>query len=98
MSKTVTRHQSAKASHYNKESAHYDDFNAKNSVAINKVIEKILKKHHVNSILDMTCGTGSQVFSLAKKGFQIVGSDINTKMLAIAKEKTKKEKTSIKLL
>ncbi len=91
-------HFSAKASHYDKAAEHYDKFNEKKSQAINRAIEKILKKHNVKSVLDMTCGTGSQVLFLAKRGYEIVGSDINSKMLKIAKTKAQKEKLDIKFL
>ncbi|MFA6037723.1 MAG: class I SAM-dependent methyltransferase [Legionellales bacterium] len=80
-------HSSAKASHYDKDAAQYDIFNEKNSAIINHTIEKILKKYKVHTVLDMTCGTGSQVFWLAKRGFEVTGSDINSKMLTIAKRK-----------
>lgn len=91
-------HYSAKPSHYNKEAKHYDKFNEKNSVLINRTIEKILKKYKVKTVLDQTCGTGSQVFWLTKCGYSVVGSDINSKMLAIAKAKAKKEKLNIKFI
>jgi len=94
----AVEHQSAKATHYDKESAHYDDFNAKNSVTINKIIEKILKKYKASTVLDMTCGTGSQVFWLIKKGFKVIGSDINAKMLSIARQKAAQEKIDVKLI
>ena len=41
-------------------SAHYDAFNEKDSEATNCLIESMLKKHKVKSVLDLTCGTGSQ--------------------------------------
>lgn len=91
-------HHSAKASHYNKESKHYDNFNEKNSILINQTIEKILKKYKVKTVLDLTCGTGSQVFWLDKRGYEIVGADINLKMLTIAKNKARKEKLTIKFI
>lgn len=84
--KTPT-HQSAKPSHYNEESKHYDTFNEKNSRVINATINAILKRYHVHSVVDLTCGTGSQVFWLSKRGFDVVGCDINGNMLKIAKNK-----------
>src|SRR3990167_2487065 len=89
-------HKSAKPSHYDKESKHYDSFTEENSKKINRTIEKALKQHKVKSVLDLTCGTGSQVFWLAKRGFKAAGYDINSKMLTIARSKTKKEKLDIK--
>jgi ubiquinone/menaquinone biosynthesis C-methylase UbiE len=65
---------------------------------INHTIENILKKHKVKTILDLTCGTGSQVFWLAKRGYEVVGSDFNVNMLNIAKDKARKEKLRVKLL
>jgi ubiquinone/menaquinone biosynthesis C-methylase UbiE len=91
-------HQSAKPSHYNKESESYDAFNEARSATINATIEKILKNYKVKTILDLTCGTGSQVFWLTKCGFTVVGSDINAKMLKIAKEKAHKEKQDIRFI
>jgi len=91
-------HVTAKPSHYDKESKYYDVFNEENTLVINQLIEKILKKYKVNTVLDLTCGTGLQVFYLAKRGYEVTGVDINTKMLSIAKAKLKKEKSTIKLL
>ena len=82
-------HTSAKPSHYDKESKHYDSFNDENSKTINRTIEKILKQNQVNTVLDLTCGTGSQVFWLAKRGFVVEGYDINSKMITIANRKAK---------
>lgn len=89
-------HCSAKASHYDVSAKNYDEFNEKRSAIINRTIENILKKHGVKTVLDLTCGTGSQVFWLAKRGYDVVGSDINKKMLKIAKAKAKENKAKIK--
>lgn len=91
-------HSSAKPSHYSKDAEHYDDFNEKNSEQINQVIDTILKKHKVKTVLDLTCGTGSQVFWLAKCGYEVTGSDINANMLKITRSKARKKKIGVKLL
>lgn len=91
-------HHSAKPSHYNKEAENYDTFNEKSSEQTNEVIGKILKKYRVQTVLDLTCGTGSQVFWLAKRGYEVVGSDINSNMLKIARSKARKEKSGVKFL
>jgi len=88
-------HASAKPSHYNKEAEHYDAFNEKNSATINQFIEKTFEKQKIKTVLDLACGTGSQVFWLIKRGFEVVGVDISSKMLKIAKEKAQKEKLDI---
>lgn len=91
-------HESAKPSHYDKESKSYDAFNEKKSAIINQTIEKILNKHKVKTVLDLSCGTGSQVFWLAERGFELTGCDINAKMLKIAKDKAKNKKLGIKFI
>lgn len=91
-------HVTAKPSHYNQESEHYDKFSEEKSTIINQTIENILKKHKFKTVLDMTCGTGSQVFWLTKRGYQVIGSDINTKMLKIARAKAKQANLDITFL
>lgn len=57
--------------------------------AKNALIEKLLKEQKVKTVLDMTCGTGSQVFYLAERGYDVVGSDFSPALLAIAQNKAK---------
>lgn len=94
----VITHKTAKPSDYNKESEGYDAFNEARSALINYTTEQMLKKYNAKTVLDLTCGTGSQVFWLARQGFDVTGSDINVKMLKIAKEKAKKENQAIQFL
>lgn len=91
-------HRSATPSHYNKDAEHYDGFNEKNSEQINRLIEALLKKHKVKSVLDLTCGTGSQVFWLLRREYEVIGSDINANMLKIAKSKARKENINVTFL
>ncbi|MCE3044157.1 class I SAM-dependent methyltransferase [Legionella sp. 16cNR16C] len=55
----------------------------------NALIEKLLRDQGVKTVLDMTCGTGSQVFYLAERGYHVVGSDFSPKLLEFAREKAK---------
>lgn len=71
---------------------------SENSIITNKSIEMLLKKHKVKTVLDLTCGTGSQVFWLLKHGYDVTGSDISYGMLNIAKNKAREEKIKVKLL
>ena len=87
----MIKHTSASSTHYDKEAQHYDPFNEARSVQINQLIERTLRKHNVTTVLDLSCGTGSQVFWLAERGIDVVGVDINEKMLAIACEKAKQK-------
>jgi ubiquinone/menaquinone biosynthesis C-methylase UbiE len=70
-----------------------DDTDVKNSI-----IEKLLRKQKVNTVLDLTCGTGSQVFFLTKYGYKVIGSDFSPALLEIARKKALKEKLDIKFI
>ncbi len=85
---------------YDKDSEIEEAFhkNTTNERITNRTIERMLKKYKVKTVLDLTCGTGSQVFHLLKRGFKVTGSDISKGMLKIAERKAKKEKISIKFL
>ncbi len=98
MNMKTIKHTTAKASYYNTRAECYDEFNENNSRAINALLEKILKERHVATVLDLTCGTGSQVFWLKDRGFEVVGSDISRSMLKIAKQKAKLKQLKIKFL
>lgn len=58
--------------------------------AKNAVIEKLLKAQGVHCVLDMTCGTGSQVFYLAERGYEVMGSDFSPALLERARQKAQK--------
>lgn len=61
----------------------------------NALIEKLLKEQNVSSVLDMTCGTGSQVFYLAEHGYEVIGSDFSPALIKIARNKAKKQGKNI---
>jgi len=92
------QHTTAKASYYNTRAETYDDFNEIASEKINARLEKILKEHGARTVLDLTCGTGSQLFWLHNAGFTVAGSDISPSMLKIAKQKAKALQVKIPLL
>jgi ubiquinone/menaquinone biosynthesis C-methylase UbiE len=64
----------------------------------NAVIESLLKKHKVETVLDLTCGTGSQVFFLAARGYTVVGADFSPALLEIAKKRARREKIKVKCI
>ena len=68
---------------------------AHQSLEKNIVIESILKEHDVKTVLDMTCGTGSQVFHLHDCGYQVTGSDFSPGLLNIAREHAINKKAAI---
>lgn len=84
---------------YQKYPEYFDVFNTnENTDATNKVIENFLHKHKVATVLDLTCGTGSQVFFLAKRGYKCISTDFSPDLLKTARNKAKKEKMSIKFI
>ncbi len=56
----------------------------------NALIEKLLKEQNVKTVLDMTCGTGSQVFYLTEHGYEVVGSDFSPGLIKQARDKAAK--------
>ena len=66
--------------------------------ARNALIEKLLKEQKVKTVLDMTCGTGSQVFYLAEHGYEVVGSDFSPALLEIARSKAKEANRNISFI
>lgn len=84
---------------YQKLSEYFDAHNVSDETeSKNAVIEKILKKYKVNTVLDLTCGTGSQVFFLAKYGYKLVGADFSPALLEIARARARKEKIYVKFI
>lgn len=52
-------------------------------------IEEIFKTHNVNPklVLDLGCGTGSITNILAKRGYDMIGVDLSSDMLNVARDK-----------
>lgn len=50
----IIKHITVKASYYDTRAQSYDEFNELHSREINKLLEKILKKHHIKNVLDLT--------------------------------------------
>jgi SAM-dependent methyltransferase len=65
------------------------------TVAKNAVIEKLLGTYQVNTILDLTCGTGSQVFFLNERRYKVTGADFSPDLLKIARERALREKIDL---
>jgi len=64
----------------------------------NALIERLLNAHNVKSVLDMTCGTGSQVFYLHQRGYEIIGSDFSSPLIRQAREKARSRGVDIRFL
>ncbi len=84
---------------YNKLSEFFDAWNINDDTDNkNALIENILKQEGVKSVLDMTCGTGSQAFFLKKLGYDVVGTDLSKKLIKIAKDKAKVKDEEIEFI
>ena len=59
-------------------------------------IFKEYRKGQIVKILDATCGTGRHTIPLAEKGYDILGNDLSSDMLAMAKDKAVQAKVEIK--
>jgi ubiquinone/menaquinone biosynthesis C-methylase UbiE len=67
---------------------YFDAHNVSHETAAkNAFIDKLLQAQRVKTVLDMTCGTGSQVFYLTERGYKVVGSDFSPALLEIARQK-----------
>ncbi|QDQ39375.1 class I SAM-dependent methyltransferase [Legionella geestiana] len=64
----------------------------------NALIEKLLKEQGTKTILDMTCGTGSQVLYLAQHGYKITGSDLSPALIDSARNKAKKMNLNVSFI
>ena len=83
---------------YSKLHKYYDALSAGDADAKNQLLERMLRQHKVETVLDLTCGTGSQVFWLAKHGYKVVGSDISPALLDIARSKAQREKVAVRFI
>lgn len=61
----------------------------------NALIERLLKFQGVKTVLDMTCGTGSQVFYLHERGYEVMGSDFSPALIEQAQKKAKSQSKDI---
>jgi SAM-dependent methyltransferase len=78
---------------YAAQAEYYDIIEGNTSVKnFNSILDKILKKNNVKSVLDMTCGTGAQAIYLNKEGYDVTASDFSKEMIAIAQKKYPKLK------
>ena len=84
---------------YKKLPEFFDAHNITNKTeTTNRVIEKLLCKHDIRTVLDFSCGTGSQVFFLNKFGYKVTGVDFSPPLLEIARNKVLRENLSINFL
>ncbi|NGX58517.1 MAG: Glycine/sarcosine N-methyltransferase [Chlamydiae bacterium] len=80
---------------YSKLSKYFDLLSQDNDNDTNRTLEKILSEYKVKTVLDLTCGTGSQVFWLTKHGYKVTGADLSPELLMIARDNAQKDKIDI---
>ena len=61
-------------------------------------IDKILQKTKSSLVVDLACGTGNMTLRLAEKGYDMIGVDMSTDMLAMAQQKSWEAEQSILFL
>jgi 2-polyprenyl-3-methyl-5-hydroxy-6-metoxy-1,4-benzoquinol methylase len=83
---------------YDKDASLYSSNEGSFYNATNPVLDRILKKHKVRTVLDLTAGTGAQVFWLTRRGYAVVGSDLSKGAIGVAKKKAKQDKMKIRFL
>ena len=60
-------------------------------------IEEVFKKHSIKPslVLDLGCGTGSITNILAKRGYDMIGVDLSSDMLNVARDKAMEENLDV---
>ncbi|NJE42117.1 class I SAM-dependent methyltransferase [Thermococcus sp. GR6] len=64
-------------------------------------VEKIFRndaRREVRRVLDTACGTGAPTLELVRRGYEVVGLDINEEMLTVAREKAQREELSVEFM
>ncbi|MDD5192265.1 MAG: class I SAM-dependent methyltransferase [Candidatus Nanoarchaeia archaeon] len=73
---------------YATQAEYYDIVEGNTNVKdFNNILNKLLKKYNIKSVLDITCGTGAQAIFLDKEGYKVTASDFSKEMIAIAQKK-----------
>lgn len=84
---------------YQKRPEYFDAHNVnEDTAAKNAVIEGLLRKYKVKSVLDLTCGTGSQVFFLAERGYDVTGADFSPALLVQARNRALRERVNVNFI
>ena len=76
---------------YNSLAGCYDDMTEDvNYPAWADFLEKLFARsgHPVHTVLDLACGTGTMSYTLAERGYELIGVDFSPEMLAVAAEKS----------
>lgn len=81
---------------YKKQPEYFDALNIQDDTDLkNSVLENLLRKYEASTVLDLTCGTGSQVFFLTQHGYKVTGADFSPALLEIARQKAKQNNINV---
>ncbi len=58
-------------------------------------LEKEFKQKNAFKILDLACGTGTYTLELAKRGFNVWGTDLENSMIELARSKAAREQVAV---
>ena len=61
-------------------------------------LDELLKQRGAQSVLDASCGTGRQAIPLARLGYEVVGADPSSEMLAVASETAQRLGVDLRLV
>ncbi|WP_342764299.1 MULTISPECIES: class I SAM-dependent methyltransferase [unclassified Thermococcus] len=64
-------------------------------------VERIFRndaRREVRRVLDIACGTGAPTLELVRRGYEVVGLDINEEMLTVARGKAQREELSVEFM
>lgn len=73
-------------------------YSAKRGEAEAEFLVRTLRMKKGNRVLDLACGQGRHVISLAKRGMNVVGVDASAYLLEIAKQRAKEAKVDVNFL
>jgi len=57
------------------------------TVEMNDFLHSLFKCRDLSTVVDFTCGTGAQAVGLARRGYKVTASDLNSSMLQVARKK-----------
>lgn len=77
---------------FNRYASYYDTLYADKDYPVEcdylEAILRFFSPHPVKTVLDLGCGTGGHATLLSQRGYQVLGVDRSSEMLAVAREKT----------
>lgn len=65
---------------------------------LERVFKRYFQGRRIRKILDIACGTGNHIISLAERGFDVAAQDISSDMLRIAKRKCRNKNLKISFM